>query len=142
MNRDDRKEQKKHSRKREAILRLIRSTGSHPGARWVYEQLKPEIPDLSLGTVYRNINLFRAEGDVAFLGVVRGEERFDGRVEPHPHAVCRRCGKIADLPEDIQAELFTGLPPGEPVRIPDFSLDMRNTVFYGLCKACLEETTA
>jgi Fur family peroxide stress response transcriptional regulator len=129
---------KKHSRKREAILNLLRSTGVHPGAQWVYEQLKPGIPDLSLGTVYRNIGLFTEEGSARSLGVVNGEERFDGRIEPHPHAICRRCGRIADLPRDVQAELSAVLP----VKIPGFSIDMRNTVFYGLCMACLGKTTA
>ncbi|MDR3336077.1 MAG: transcriptional repressor, partial [Treponema sp.] len=80
--------ERKHSKKREAILKIIRSTDSHPTARWVYERLKPEIPDLSLGTVYRNISLFRQEGKVVALGVVNGEEHYDGFTEPHPHGVC------------------------------------------------------
>jgi Fur family peroxide stress response transcriptional regulator len=125
-------EKKKHSRKREAILTLIRSSKTHPGAQWVYEQLKPRIPGLSLGTVYRNIGLFRNEGLVASLGVVNGEERFDGTVEPHPHAVCTRCGRVEDLP----AGFLAGISPHFPLEIPGFSIDIRDTVFYGLCEDC------
>jgi Fur family peroxide stress response transcriptional regulator len=125
-------ERKKHSRKREAILALIRSTKTHPGAQWVYDRLKPGIPDLSLGTVYRNINQFQSEGLVASLGVVRGEERFDGTVEPHPHVVCTRCGRVEDLPEEMFSETSARLP----AEIPGFSIDIRNTVFYGLCENC------
>jgi Fur family peroxide stress response transcriptional regulator len=129
---------RKHSRKRDAVLRALRSTETHPGAQWVYDQLRPSIPGLSLGTVYRNIREFRDEGTVASLGVVRGEERFDGRTDPHPHAVCTRCGKVADLPEGTGTELFTR----PPVEIPGFVIDMRNTVFYGLCGKCGEEPAA
>ncbi|MDR1389085.1 MAG: transcriptional repressor [Treponema sp.] len=118
----------KHSKKRDAILRLLQSTKTHPGARWVHEQLKPLIPDLSLGTVYRNLNLFHEEGKALSLGVVNGEERFDGMIEPHPHFVCSACGTVIDIP----AELPSRIPEGE---LP-FTIDFRRTVFYGLCDAC------
>jgi Fur family peroxide stress response transcriptional regulator len=122
---------RKYSRKREAILEAIRSTGCHPTAQWVYERLKPRIPDLSLGTVYRNIGLFRREGKLASVGVVNGEERFDGFTAPHPHCVCERCGKVFDLPcpdEEALASLAKS-PAG-------FAADFRKTVFYGVCLEC------
>ena len=123
---------RKHSGKRDAILRMIQSTESHPSAQWVYDRLKPRIPDLSLGTVYRNINLFRAEGKVISVGVVGGEERFDGRVEPHPHFVCESCGAVLDLAGEIQSELTTH----PSIVIPGCTIDTRKTVFYGICKVC------
>ena len=113
-------------------MRIIQSTKSHPGAQWVYEQLKPAIPGLSLGTVYRNINVFREEGRVVSVGVVNGEERFDAKVEPHPHFVCERCGAVLDLSGEIQSELETKLS----FEIPECTIDKRKTVFYGVCKAC------
>ena len=58
----------RHSPKREAILECLRSTTCHPSAEWVYAQLKPRIPDLSLATVYRNLARFRAEGAVQVIG--------------------------------------------------------------------------
>jgi Fur family peroxide stress response transcriptional regulator len=125
--------ERKRSRKREAILELIRSTGSHPGANWVYEQLKPRIPDLSLGTVYRNISLFREEGTLVSVGVVNGEERFDAITRPHPHWVCEGCGKVVDLPtpDEETLKLWGGL--NQDAR---YSTDFRKTVFYGRCPAC------
>jgi Fur family peroxide stress response transcriptional regulator len=141
--------ERKHSRKRDAILRVIQSTKSHPGAQWVYDQLKPEIPDLSLGTVYRNINFFREQGTVTSLGVVNGEERFDGEVRPHPHLVCSRCGRVTDLPCP-DSELFTALAEKIPALLRmegsgdtgEFRIDYRRTVFYGLCSHCTEQTPA
>ncbi|MDR2499711.1 MAG: transcriptional repressor [Treponema sp.] len=122
---------KKNSKKRDAILQTIRSADSHPGARWVYQQLKPVIPDLSLGTVYRNIALFLEEGIIASLGVIGGEERFDAQARPHAHVICTRCGYILD----IAGKEIAGLEP--PVfEALGFTIDIRRTVFYGVCKAC------
>ncbi len=73
----------RHSPKREAILECLRSTTCHPSAEWVYAQLKPRIPDLSLATVYRNLARFRAEGAVQVIGCVDGEDRYDGDPVPH-----------------------------------------------------------
>jgi Fur family peroxide stress response transcriptional regulator len=133
---------RKHSRKRDAILKVIRSTSSHPSAQWVYEQLKPAIPGLSLGTVYRNISLFREEGAVISVGVVQGEERFDGQVRPHPHFVCSCCGKIIDIPpvrdETLGKIAEMELQQGESAL--DLHIDHRKTVFYGLCEDCYRET--
>jgi Fur family peroxide stress response transcriptional regulator len=123
---------RKHSVKRDAILRVIQSTETHPGARWVYEQLKPAIPGLSLGTVYRNIGVFQEEGAVASVGVVNGEERFDGRVEPHPHFICEGCGAVLDLSGEVQSEINAKFS----IEIPGCAIDKRKTVFYGLCKVC------
>ena len=123
---------RRQSKKRDAILNLIRSSSSHPGAQWVYDRLKPEFPDLSLGTVYRNINLFKKEGLLRFLGVVNGEERFDGTAEPHPHICCTSCGIISDLDEASFSQAFGNFP----TEIPGFVIDVRNTVFFGTCEKC------
>jgi Fur family peroxide stress response transcriptional regulator len=140
--------ERKHSDKRDAILRMIQSTTEHPGAQLVYDRLKPLIPNLSLGTVYRNINLFRHEGLVTSLGVVNGEERFDGVVAPHPHLVCSCCGKVMDLPASaahiVQAldaaaapEKGRSCPAGpDSGEAEAFTVDYRKTLFYGRCGAC------
>jgi Fur family peroxide stress response transcriptional regulator len=132
---------RKHSKKRDAVLKAIRATHSHPGAQWIYDTLKPSIPSLSLGTVYRNINVFLEEGAVVSVGTVGGEERFDGRVSPHPHLICCRCGKVADLPcfsgGDDGPQAAEGERCREPEALPGgFVIDYRKTVYYGLCGEC------
>lgn len=68
-------------------------------------RLKPDIPDLSLGTVYRNLALFREEGKAMSVATVAGQERFDGRTHPHAHFICEKCGRVDDvdavLPETL-----------------------------------------
>ena len=100
------------SQKREAILDCLRETKSHPSAEWIFHRLRPRFPDLSLGTVYRNLGQFKRQGLASSVGVVGGLERFDGEVTPHPHFVCDRCGEVLDLPaqplpESIRAEVET-----------------------------------
>ena len=129
-------EKRKHSRKRDSILQVIKSSCAHPGAKDIYEKLKPQIPDLSLGTVYRNLNLFTKDGLAAFVGTINGEERFDGVVTPHPHVCCTKCGKIADLGDDHSAKFSKHIQ----TRIPGFTIDMRNVTLYGMCDECRETT--
>ncbi|MDR2739103.1 MAG: transcriptional repressor [Treponema sp.] len=136
---------RKHSKKRDAILEVLRSTTTHPGAQWVYDQLKSDIPDLSLATVYRNINLFRQEGLVISVGVVEGEERFDGRVEPHPHFVCGCCGRVIDydateLPAQF-SKVMENLKGTADTKGGFFAIDYRKTVFNGFCAVCVKGNT-
>jgi Fur family peroxide stress response transcriptional regulator len=86
--------------------------------------------------VYRNINLFQEEGSVISVGVVDGEERFDSRVSPHPHLVCCRCGKIADLPGASGGDLRREREMER--EIDGFVIDCRKTVYYGHCRECAE----
>ena len=89
----------KHFRKRDAILSCLRQTTEHPSADWVYAKLKPEIPDLALGTVYRNLTLFKDQGLITSLGTVGGVERFDGNTTPHVHFICTDCSAVIDMPQ-------------------------------------------
>lgn len=128
---------KRHSRKREAILEAIRSCPSHPTAEGIYTQLKPQFPDLSLATVYRNINEFVKSGDVVSIGVINSKEHYDGTTAPHSHFICDRCGEIYDV--------FTGLAPdlgligeeSELGRVTSCEFTLR-----GICKRCLDNEDA
>ena len=123
---------RKHSRKRDAILECLRCTTSHPTAEWIYTQLKPTIPDLSLATVYRNLAMFKAEGTIDSVGVFEGLEHFDFRTDPHAHFVCKQCGAVNDL---------------DWLRLPESSLDdlealtgahadSYHLVVSGVCAVC------
>jgi len=124
---------KHHSRKREAILAKIRSTTSHPTAEWVYRELKDEYPDLSLGTVYRNIGLFREEGEIISVGTVAGQERFDGNPLPHGHFVCEACRAVIDFDgPETHPEVTAAL---ERLGVRAERVEM---TAYGTCHQCLK----
>ncbi len=122
-----------YSKKREAILAVIRGTTSHPTAEWVYQALKPDYPDLSLGTVYRNISQFKQDGVIISVGVVNGQERFDGNVNPHTHFVCAGCDSVIDIP----GEFVGGKVSSEVAKKFHIQVDSSEVLFHGLCSQCL-----
>ena len=126
---------RKHSKKRDAILDCVRGTDTHPSAEWVYSRLKPQIPDLSLRTLYRNLALFKEYGEIVSLGTIQGLERFDGRTFPHTHFICTRCGRIRDL---------TGIEvPGELISqaeaLVEAPIGTCRLTFSGICPDCAPE---
>ena len=124
----------KHFRKRDAILSYLRSTDVHPSADMVYARLKPEIPDLSLGTVYRNLSMFRQQGVIASVGAVNGVERFDGNTMPHVHFICTDCSAVIDMPQMQVAEQMSRLAENQlGGRVAGCSL-----TFTGQCSECMK----
>lgn len=123
---------KRHSKKRDAILTCLRSTKTHPTAEWIYQELKPDYPNLSLGTVYRNLSEFKQEGIIATVGVVNGLERFDGDTSTHSHLVCRECGAVVDVASVEISELLMHAAAKETGgEIQDARL-----TFFGTCMEC------
>lgn len=128
------KQRIRYSKKREAILTLLQSTRCHPTAEWLFQELKPQYPDLSLGTVYRNLSFFQDQGDIKSVGVFQGQERFDADTSPHGHFVCLDCGRVMDLPhlsleEEIQAAM---------VKEYGFVVERHELHLYGRCEDCLK----
>ncbi len=119
------------SSKRNAIYNAVCATDTHPSARWVYEKLKPTIPDLSLGTVYRNIALFKDQGKIRVVCSVNGEERIDSDTSPHPHFVCNCCGGVYDIDDKSQnTDEFSALAE------QGFAVKSKFITYYGLCPKC------
>ena len=126
---------RKHSKKRDAILNCICATKSHPSAEWVYQQLKPQIPDLSLGTVYRNIAMFKQDGTIQSIGTVLGLERYDGNTAPHTHFVCSACGKVVDLENvELPDNVLSQAEAGAGGKIASYQLQ-----FFGHCADCCKK---
>ena len=125
------------SRKRQAIYDALRASREHPSAEWVYQTLKPEYPDLSLGTVYRNLKGMVAIGDVICVGNVDGKDRFDAYVHPHAHLLCDSCGAVVDL--DITEGMAAQCQA--MAREHDIDLDLRSLRFTGLCGGCKQKKT-
>ena len=122
----------KHSRQREAILADLRSRRDHPTADMVYESVRIIYPNISLGTVYRNLSLLADHGQVLRISTGMGADHFDGFTNPHNHFICRECGMVEDMEYISCDEMIlqaSGLFPG---LIEDCELQ-----FFGKCKNCL-----
>ena len=126
---------KKHFRKRDAILQYLQSVTDHPSAEKVFTQLKPEIPDLSMGTVYRNINLFKQQGLAITVATVKGVERFDANTDPHVHFICQDCDAVIDLMDmEIPETLKNVAEASSGGRVSECVL-----CFSGLCQDCAKK---
>ena len=121
----------KYSKQREALLTLLRSTHSHPSADWLYENLRKEFPNISLGTVYRNLAVLADSGEIVKIQTSSNKEHFDGFTDKHHHFVCRGCDKIFDVSID-------GIEKAEKQAAEKLHADVEGSslVFYGICKEC------
>ena len=124
----------KHFRKRDAILEYLQGTKAHPSAEMIYTDLKPHIPDLAMGTVYRNLALFKEQGLVASVATVKGVERFDGNAKPHVHFICESCDAVIDL---MEMEIPQALSQAAEAACGG-KINECHVCFTGKCRECTE----
>jgi Fe2+/Zn2+ uptake regulation proteins len=119
------------SRQRTALLQLLKSTKSHPTASWIYDELRKEFPDLSQGTVYRNLSVLAEQGLVQVLRSGSTFDRFDADTSTHYHVTCTVCGKVEDvsMPADRSGEIAAAAASG-------YLVSAHRLDFYGVCPAC------
>ncbi len=119
---------KRYSRQRELIYQALCHTREHPTAEMLYQTLKPDNPSLSLGTVYRDLNLLAQEGLITRMPFP--VERYDADTAPHPHLSCRRCGGVCDLELPYDSAL------DRAAEQTGCRVDGHTTLFTGLCSRC------
>ncbi|OGW42181.1 MAG: hypothetical protein A2132_06900 [Nitrospirae bacterium RBG_16_43_11] len=123
----------RHSRQRKVILDVLKRTKTHPSADWVYREVKKEIPNISLGTVYRNLKLLQSIGEVTEISCEGNEGRFEGNSHLHYHITCQKCGQIKDVDDIILHDI-----EGKVARATGFKITNHCVGFAGICPACLE----
>lgn len=129
-----RKQKYKRSRQREKILSILRNTDTHPTAGWVYDQLKNDFPNLSMGTVYRNINILLDQNLIQKIEAGSSFDRYDGNVGTHYHFFCRDCGCVDDIPLEVSEELEQ-----KAQSLPGYEVENHRLDFYGRCPQCSKE---
>ena len=122
---------RRKSKQKEAILRILRGTHSHPTAEWLYEEVRREIPRISLGTVYRNLRLLRQDGEISELDFAGAQSRFDGNTQNHDHFVCEQCGRMFDVEGPDDKAMDDGV-----VQKTGFKVTHHRLEFRGLCEDC------
>lgn len=123
----------KYSRQRESIKEYLASTKEHPTADMVYMHIKAIYPNISLGTVYRNLNLLVDQGEIIKISHGSGSDRFDGNSKPHYHFLCTECSSVLDL--DIAQGALDHI---NLIASAGFDGEVlgNSTFFYGLCSKC------
>lgn len=123
----------KDSKQRAAILRVLRSSSSHPSADWIYEQVKEELPGIGLATIYRNLRLLTQAGEICEMHGSNDAARFDGNTATHYHFRCERCGTIVDLDEPVDATIEKRVASRTGLKVTGHHLELR-----GFCFECHE----
>jgi len=122
---------RRETKQREAILRVLRSTRSHPTADVIYEAVRKEIPNISKGTVYRNLQILQKDGAISELNLNGTLSRFEAKQDSHYHFRCELCGRVFDLDEPVDYELDKRVG-----KRTGFKVSYHQTEFRGLCKDC------
>ena len=120
----------KYSRQREAIKEYLSHTKEHPTADTIYMRIREIYPNISLGTIYRNLSLLVEKGEIIRINGIDGSDHYDGNTQKHYHYLCKDCHRILDLEmdsidhiNDIATRIFR-------------EIEGHATYFYGRCEEC------
>ena len=120
----------RHSDVRDKIYEYLCGTKAHPSANTIYNDLKPSIPKLSLGTVYTNLKLFEELGQVIRVANVKGFERYDADTSEHVHFVCDKCGAVIDIMDADIKKAKKACQAGQA------KIKSIHIVLHGTCENC------
>ena len=122
------------SKQRDAIVEYLMSRKDHPTADKIYHAIREDFPNISLGTVYRNLTLLAELGMIQKVSCGDSSEHFDGNPMPHNHFICTNCGNVIDLEmenidfvDTLAANHFNGTVNGH------------NIYFQGICENCISK---
>ena len=115
-------------------MEALRQVETHPSAAEIYDRAREKIPNISLGTVYRNLLNLQEDGEIQALFPGDGVERFDGNPMPHYHFYCRECACVSDVSIPISQELEK-----QAEEALDAQIDGYRLMLYGICKHCRDK---
>lgn len=130
------KSAKRITKQKKLIVDILRGTTCHPTADWIYEQARKQIPEISLGTVYRNLQNLVQEQEIQELKYDSTFRRFDGNARLHYHFVCHKCGQVSDLNMPVYTELNQMAADAIGAVVDEHRLE-----FYGTCSGCQKDET-
>jgi len=116
------------------ILEVLKGLTTHPSADELYLLIKDRMPNISLGTIYRNLENLSKSGKIRKLEMAGAQKRFDGRIDEHLHVRCIGCGAVADLTDSVLPNIEAGTLEESDYEILGYSLE-----FSGLCPKCKKD---
>ena len=122
--------QTRMTKQRAVILEVLRGVHSHPTADEIYGMVREKLPRISLGTVYRNLELLTNAGEILRLDRAGVQKHFDGNIMPHQHVRCQSCGRIGDIIPPAS------VPAMDDAHAEDFTIHGVEVEFIGLCRKC------
>ncbi len=119
---------------RDTVLSVVLASSDHPSAEMIYNRCRATLPDISLGTVYRNLKLLVDMGKIREISILNAGDRYDKTLGTHAHFHCVRCGKVVDV-MDLN---LNGIEKEIEAK-NDFDIDDTDVLFTGVCKECKNE---
>lgn len=121
----------RYTEQRAAVYRFLLGTVSHPTADEVFTAVRSEIPDISLATVYKSLEALVGCGLAMKLTYGDASARYDGNPSPHPHARCRACGAVLDVPGRLDSRALSSLGSVDGFDVEGYRLEL-----VGRCRSC------
>ncbi len=121
----------KHSKQRDMILKILQENLIHPTADKVFEIMRKEMANVSLATVYRNLNLLAEQGIVRKIEGLNGVMHFDSKMHKHHHFICKKCHKVYDVEYEMPADFIHKIDEQSDFVVEDYEI-----AFSGICKDC------
>lgn len=123
----------RNSRQRTLVFDALKASHEHPSAEEIYLAVKEQMPDISLGTVYRNLNLLEQMQMVNRIHTGVSGDRFDAVVSEHPHIICTKCGRVADIACCIDEEIAQ---LREKLQKSAAQIEALQIMAWGVCDHC------
>lgn len=121
----------KHSKQREAIKAFLATRTDHPTADTVYMNIREEFPNISLGTVYRNLSLLASIGEITKISCGDNADHFDPNTQPHYHFLCKTCGCVQDIAMPAMPSIVSAASDNF-----DGTIEGHTVFFHGVCREC------
>jgi Fe2+ or Zn2+ uptake regulation protein len=125
---------RRETRQREAVLNALRNIGAHLTAIQIFEAVRKEIPDISKGTVYRNLQVLEEDGDITKLHLNGTLSRYEIKQKNHYHFRCEKCGRVSDIDMPVDKDLDREAEKRSGLKISFHQLEFR-----GICKDCQKQ---
>lgn len=129
--------QQRMTRQRSVILETLVHMRCHPTADELYDRVRQQLPNVSLGTIYRNLDLLTRAGRVRRLEIAGIQARFDAELEPHHHVRCTRCGRVDDVAIADETEVHSPARSRQGFSITGFRIE-----YDGICPDCRKGNVA
>lgn len=124
----------RYSKQRDEILNIVLNSNEHPTARMVYEKARYIIPNISLGTVYRNLNVLSELGEIKKILTYDGDDRFDKTLTNHNHIHCINCGMVFDISPNLINIYYDKINKETGFKVTECNFNIK-----GICQNCIKE---
>ncbi len=121
----------RNTKQRDLILKVVEDSCDHPTAEMIYSRTREKMPNVSLGTVYRNLALLAEQGKIRHVAIPNGGDRYDKTVCTHAHLHCKICNSVTDVGEGLNEEIAKTVSKESGCEI-----DTTDIIFVGTCAEC------